>query len=125
MKKNTKLYSILKFKCPRCHQGDFFETQNPYKIKKLGEVKKKCSSCNQSYFLEPGFYYGSMYVSYAIGVAIFVSIWLSTQIIYPEAQINWYLTSVSSILFIGTPYIYCLSKIIWANIFIQYKSNSD
>lgn len=75
--------------------------------------------------MEPGFYYGSMYVSYAIGVAIFISIWLSTQIIYPEAQMNWYLTSVSSILFIGTPYKYCLSKIIWANIFIQYESNSD
>lgn len=125
MKKYTKLYSILKFKCPKCHEGDFFVTQNPYKIKKLGEVRKKCSFCNQSFFLEPGFYYGSMYVSYAIGVAIFVSIWIATQIIYPAAKMNWYMISVSTILLLGTPYIYCLSKIVWANLFIHHESNSD
>ena len=25
IKKGTKLYSILKLKCPHCHEGEFFE----------------------------------------------------------------------------------------------------
>ena len=34
MLKKTRLYSILNFKCPRCHKGEFLESKNVYNLKK-------------------------------------------------------------------------------------------
>ena len=45
IKKSTKLYSIIKFRCPVCHEGDFLEG-HPYSIKHLGDVRQKCNSCD-------------------------------------------------------------------------------
>ena len=72
--KGTKLYSIFKLKCPKCHEGEFFESRL-YDLKKLGHVLEECPTCKTSYVPEPGFYFGAMYVSYALGVALFVTIW--------------------------------------------------
>ena len=71
IKKGTKLYSILKFKCPHCHEGGFFKA-HPYNISKAGDIYDKCPVCNNKNSKEPGFYYGAMYVSYGLGVALFL-----------------------------------------------------
>ena len=71
-KKGTKLYSITKGKCPKCHEGDFFRfgfTFNPSKVTKIHD---NCSNCNLKYMLEPSFFYGAMYINYGITVAISV-----------------------------------------------------
>lgn len=38
IKKGTKLYSILRFKCPRCQDGDLFKVNNPYRLKYLDKM---------------------------------------------------------------------------------------
>ena len=48
-----------------------------------GDVKKECDVCHLKYEREPGFYYGAMYVSYALGVALFVTVWTSCNIWFP------------------------------------------
>ena len=68
LKKSSKLYSILKFKCPYCQEGDFYKSTNPYNFSSMSEVKDSCEKCNRKFSIEPGFYYGAMYVSYAFGV---------------------------------------------------------
>jgi uncharacterized protein (DUF983 family) len=86
--KGTKLYSIFKLKCPKCHEGEFFESRL-YDLKKLGHVLEECPTCKTSYVPEPGFYFGAMYVSYALGVALFVTIWASS---------NWFFSSFDSVM---------------------------
>ena len=52
-KKGTKLFSILKGKCPRCQEGQFFKygfTINPSKVTKIHD---NCAKCNLKYMLEP------------------------------------------------------------------------
>ena len=125
MFKKTRLYSILNFKCPRCHQGEFLETRNVYNLKKAGNIKEKCSHCGLKYATEPGFYYGAMYVSYALGIALFVTIWVALSVLYPD-----YSTELLFGLIVGStvllgPYLYALSKIIWANFFFHYEEKYD
>ena len=84
MKKGTKLYSILNNKCPRCHEGKFFDSANPYNLAKMTSMPDKCPECGQPYEPEPGFYFGAMYVSYALGVALFVTIWVATSVLVPD-----------------------------------------
>jgi uncharacterized protein (DUF983 family) len=84
MLKKTRLYSILNFKCPRCHKGEFLESRNLYNFKKAGNIRGKCDCCALKYSREPGFYFGSMFVSYALGVALFVTIWVAIAILHPK-----------------------------------------
>jgi uncharacterized protein (DUF983 family) len=120
--KGNKLYSIFKGKCPVCHEGEFFEA-HPYNLKKAGDIYEHCSECGQKYSKEPGFYYGAMYVSYGIGVALFVTIWVGSLILGFELGIMDLFIVVSVALFVASPYLYALSKITWANIFMHYNKN--
>ena len=121
MKKGTKLYSILKFKCPVCHEGDFL-VAHPYNIKHLGDVREKCNSCGESYSKEPGFYFGAMYVAYALGVALFVAVWVSTYLFFPSLSSFWKISIVAILSLLLSPYFFSLSKIIYANFFFKYKT---
>ena len=116
MKKGSKLYSIFKRKCPHCHEGDFFEG-NWLKA----NIKEKCDNCGEKFSKEPGFYQGSYYVVYALGVAVFVSLWVATRVLFPLAEMMTYVWVILAGLFILAPLMYPLSKIIWANFFFNYK----
>lgn len=125
MKKGSKLYSILKFKCPHCHEGEFFIENNPYNLKTFSQTHKKCAKCGNSFTMEPGFYYGAMYVSYALGVAHIVSFLVAKAILGFEMEFWPFIILVGSVLLILTPLYYALSKIIWANFFFHYKNKND
>lgn len=120
IKKGNMLYSIFKMKCPQCHEGDFF-VSSPYDFKNSGKVLEKCSECGCEYSKEPGFYYGAMYVSYALGVAFFVASFVLTYLIYPQASVWVYITVIIATVILLSPWLYAMSKIIWANMFIKYK----
>ena len=122
MKKGSKLYSILNFKCPQCHQGDFF-VSHPYNFRTIGVLHSNCKECNLKFSKEPGFYFGAMYVSYGIGIAIFVAIISANWILKLNASLLQILFIVGAVLMFGTPYLFHLSKIIWANFFFSYKVN--
>ncbi len=117
--KGSKLYSIFRMKCPRCHEGEFF-VSNPYDLKHAGEIHEKCSKCGLKYSKEPGFYYGAMYVSYALGVALFVTLWVSMNLFFDIESTGVQIGVIITITLVLTPYLYALSKIIWANFFIRY-----
>lgn len=121
MKKGTKLYSILKFKCPHCHEGEFFKDRNPYNLSSMSETHDRCPKCNEKFSMEPGFYYGAMYVSYAIGCAHIISFMVAKSILNLEVEFWNFIILVGSFLIVLTPLYYALSKIIWANFFFQYK----
>lgn len=122
MKKGTKLYSIFKMKCPQCHEGDFFES-HPYNLRKAGDIHEKCSVCGVKYSKEPGFYYGAMYVSYGLGVGLFVALWVLFNLFFKDISVGVQIFTIIALSILLTPYLYALSKIIWANIFIKYDNN--
>ena len=124
MIKKTRLYSILHFKCPRCHKGEFLESRNVYNLKKTGNLREKCDYCDLKYSREPGFYFGAMFVSYALGVALFVTLWVATVVLYPEYPPELLLGVIIVAVVILGPYLYALSKIIWANLFFHYEDDA-
>lgn len=122
-KKGTKSYSILKGKCPRCHEGDFFKhdfTFNPSKITKLHET---CSQCNLKYMMEPSFFYGAMYINYGITVAIAVITFVVAKLYFDLNLLKSFL-SVLAILFLLAPINLRLSRIIWINMFVGFKEEA-
>lgn len=120
--KGTKLYSIFRFKCPRCHSGDFF-VSHIYDLSRIGDIHEHCTECGLKYEKEPGFYYGAMYVAYALGVALFVTLWVSFNLFLPTLSVGFQITVIVVSTVVLSPYLYALSKIIWANMFISYDKS--
>lgn len=124
--KGTKLYSILRLKCPRCQEGDFYKG-HPYSYSGMGRVKENCSKCDLKYNIEPSFYQGSYYVTYALGVALFIAVWILQLLFFPGVGPGTLLLAMSISLLIFSPLLYALSKIVWINFFIKFekrKTNS-
>ena len=123
MKKGTKLYSVLNSKRPYCHEGEFFNN-NFYNIKSIGDIYDDCPICKRTYNPETGFYFGALYISYALGTALFVLIWTGLNILGIDISIIPKIIGISILWLLLTPITHRLSKIIWANIFINYKKTN-
>ena len=119
MTKGSKIYSISKMTCPQCHEGKFL-VSHPYDLKHAGDILESCEVCGLKYSKEPGFYYGAMYVAYALGVALFVTFWVSFGLFFPNASTGIQIWTIIASTVLLAPYLFALSKIIWANMFIHY-----
>ncbi|CAG4998680.1 hypothetical protein DYBT9275_02055 [Dyadobacter sp. CECT 9275] len=119
MFKGSKIYSILANRCPKCHQGSFFKTNNPYDLKNFDKVHDKCEFCQESFTREPGFYIGSMYVSYALSVALMVVFFLGFVIIL-DFNMETVLISLLISYVLLIPVWFRLARLIWINIFVKY-----
>ncbi len=123
LKKETKLYSIFKNKCPRCHQGDFFINSNPFKFKGILKIKETCSNCQLKYMIEPSFFYGAMYVSYGITVAMSVAIFIIGQLL--NLGLIASVISIIVILILSLPNLVRISRLIYINMFISYEKKFE
>ncbi|APQ16071.1 DUF983 domain-containing protein [Maribacter hydrothermalis] len=117
--KGSKLYSIIFLKCPRCHKGKFLEA-NPYKLSNFNKLKERCPKCDLKYSIEPSFYTGSMYVSYAVGIAVAVAAYVLTLIFGLQLGIKSLFITIVVALVLTMPWIAAVSKSIWANMFFKF-----
>ncbi|MCB9222815.1 MAG: DUF983 domain-containing protein [Crocinitomicaceae bacterium] len=125
MFKESKLYSIFKNKCPKCHEGQFFQTNNPYNLAEFSKMPEKCPVCGQKYEPETGFYFGAMYVSYALGVAIFVTVWVATSVLTPDLAVGWLIALVLGAILLMFPVSFRLARLIWINLFVKYTGKDN
>jgi len=122
--KGSKLYSIFNNKCPKCQEGDFFSVPNSYDLKNFSKMEKQCKVCDLSYEPEPGYYFGAMYVSYAINVAVFVSVWVACIVLFKDINV-WYQVLASVVIgLVLTPATFRWARLSWINFFVKYDSSA-
>ena len=119
LKKGTKLYSILTGSCPKCHEESMYINPNPYAISQLFKMHERCSNCGTKYKIEPSFFYGSMYVSYAVGIAFAVAAFVIAFLFIGTSLVNTFIAIVATMV-VFMPVIIRLSRNIWINFFIKY-----
>ena len=119
LKKGSKLYSILTGRCPRCHQESMYSETNPYRLGSLFDMHERCSHCGTKYKMEPSFFYGAMYVSYAVGIAFAVAAFVIAFLFIGTNLINTFISIVATLV-VFMPVIIRLSRNIWINFFIKY-----
>lgn len=124
LKKGTKLYSILTGSCPRCHSESMYLYKNPYRFGGLFKMHDKCSQCRTKYKMEPSFFYGAMYVSYALGVAFAVAVFVISFLML-GADLPTTFIAIVAALVAFLPFIIRLSRNIWINFFIHYKPDTQ
>lgn len=119
--RETKVYSILNSKCPRCHEGDFFETKNPYNLKKFDKMHTNCPTCGEDFERETGYYYGAMYVSYGIAVGFGLTVFAIISILLGYDEITFLIT-FACLQVLMMPIFYRTARLIWINMFVDYKA---
>ncbi len=117
----STLKSIYQCKCPRCHQGDMFLRGKLLSPTKFSIMNKNCSHCGQSFEPEPGYYFGAMFISYAINTALFIAAWVALSVIYPDYSLKLLLSLLGLTVLIFLPFIYRVSRSIWISIFVPYR----
>ncbi len=122
MLKGTKLYSIFTGTCPVCHQGEMYTEPNAYKTTKILKMNENCSHCGIKFKIEPSFFYGAMYVSYAVGVAIATAAFVISFLIF-GLNIHYTFLFITLALIATFPFILRISRNIWINLFLDYNEN--
>lgn len=121
MTKGKRLYSIFKAKCPVCHEGKVFTHNQVFHPSKFDKMEDRCSECGHKYEIETGFFYGAMYVSYALTVALSVAVFVSTYLIYSETVYWVYILFILAALIGLAPMNFRAGRLIWMNFFNSYK----
>lgn len=96
---------------------------NPYIPSNTLKMNETCSYCGLKYKMEPSFFYGAMYVSYAVGVAFSVAAFvISFLFIGTDLLTSFY--SIVGTLVVFMPVIMRLARNIWINFFVKYNPDS-
>lgn len=107
----TEWQSAIRARCPRCRTGAMFEGAT-YGLK-AQKMYKNCPHCNLRYEREPGYFYVSMFVSYAFSVAQMIAICLLVYLITGNDSSFWlYLGAVLAIVFILAPFNFRYSRVV-------------
>jgi len=122
IRKGMKLYSILFGACPKCHQESMYTVKNPYVLTDTLKINDHCSHCGTKYRMEPSFFFGSMYVSYGVGIAFAVAAFVISHVIFKSSAFVAFISIVATIV-VFLPIIMRLSRNIWINIFMKYDKS--
>ena len=79
MKPISKIQAVIQCKCPRCRKGPIFS--GPMFSFKGQVTNEYCSECHLRFEREPGYFYVSMFISYAMNVAEMISICVGAYIL--------------------------------------------
>ena len=120
--KGTKLNSIIKGTCPKCQKESMYVNKNPYVFKDVLKMHEKCSSCGLKYQIEPSFFYGAMYVSYGLSVALGVAGFIIGKLFLDLSIVNTLILMILTLVLLY-PFLLRFSRNIWINFFVDYEKD--
>lgn len=83
-------------------------------------MHEQCSVCNEDLMKEVGFYYGSMYVSYGLTIALGVAIFILTWLILDLSETTFLITFCIAALVLWT-WIFRKARLVWINLFVKFN----
>lgn len=105
-------------KCPRCEKGNVFKS--PMLSAHFAAMHDECPNCKATFQPEPGFYFGAMFVSYAILVAIMVACSLVLWVFF-DAGTDAYIITFIVVAILLIPFSFRYSRLIWLYWFGGHK----
>ena len=107
---------VLATKCPTCRSQNMF-VYPVYRLDKVLMMHRYCPNCDQDFVQEPGFYFGAMYFSYALNIAIMVFFGVAYEVLFDPQKIFETLLSVFIPAIIFAPYNFRISRALMLYIF--------
>ncbi len=123
LKKGSKLNSILTGTCPRCQEESMYKDKNPYHLKNIYDMHENCSQCGLHYQIEPSFFYGAMYVSYGLTVAIGVAAFIIAKVFLGLVLLHSFIAIILALI-VFMPITARLARNIYINMFVSFDKDA-
>jgi uncharacterized protein (DUF983 family) len=117
--KGSKFHSVAHLKCPRCQEGDLFETPT-FSFRKSFDMPKNCPNCDQRYELESGFYYGAMFISYILTAFMMFGFFAILKFLLGLSITVSFVVCTLAITFLFI-WIFRVSRAVWINFFVDFR----
>lgn len=114
------IFSVSKNKCPKCHQGNVFVTNKVFDLKNFDKMNERCPHCDLKFEKEPGFFYGAMFISYALMAAWFTTTWVLNMYILKLGDYS-YLLFVFLTIILWMRITFRTSRLIWITFFNKFE----
>lgn len=93
-------------------------------MKDMMKMPEKCPHCGQRMEIEPGFYYGTGYVSYGLSIAILIfnAVWfgLFVGFSWKDNSFFWYLGISIVMLILLQPWFMRMARVLYLGMFVKY-----
>ncbi|WP_426059472.1 DUF983 domain-containing protein [Hymenobacter sp. B1770] len=116
--------ALLALRCPRCHEGKLFST-SALNVTQFARMPAQCPVCGQSFEPEPGFYFGSMYITFAFNVATMFAVGIPLYFFFGDPDTWVYVVTVTAVALLLTPLVLRYSRAIMLYLFggTRYDAN--
>lgn len=120
----SKLAAVVKARCPQCHDGRIF-THKWWNLLKFSDMHEHCPSCGLRYEVEPGFFFGAMYISYAFTVGIMIVGGIIIYNFFGDPSAEGYIIPITLVSLLMVPFNFRMARVIFIHLFSMVKYKSD
>lgn len=116
-----RLGPIVKSKCPNCEKGSVFASAGNILKFKGPEMHKTCPECQYKFEREPGYFFGAMFISYALTIAQAMAVYFVIRLLGLELSVDIIMLIITLVLVILLFPNFRASRVIWMYIFTKKK----
>ncbi|WP_226915783.1 DUF983 domain-containing protein [Hymenobacter siberiensis] len=116
--------ALAQLRCPRCHQGKLF-THSALNLSKFAQMPAQCPVCSQTFEPEPGFYFGSMYITFGFNVATTLVLGVLIYYLMGNPDTWVYVSIVTAVTVLLTPVILRYSRAMMLYLFGGTRYNPN
>lgn len=123
------LPSMLTMKCPNCRKGRMYTQKSVFPLKSMLQMPEHCPECGQKMELEPGFYFGTGYVSYGLTVALLATVFVAYAVLvglsYKDNSIFIALATAVGVTLVLQPWLMRISRVLYLYMFVKYGKGDE
>lgn len=108
--------AMLQCKCPRCQTGNLFKHSST-NLKGFMAMNESCTHCGLRYEIEPGFFWGAMYVSYALTTGLMLLTCGTLLWGFNDPDFWVYVASIIGVITLTVPWVFRYSRMFMIYLF--------
>lgn len=112
----SKGLSLLQCKCPRCQTGKMFK-YSASNLRRFTDMHETCPVCGLRFEIEPGFFWGAMYVSYAMTTGMMLVLGALVFLLGHDPDFWVYIAVICGSVILCTPLLYRYARVIMLYLF--------
>lgn len=120
----SKLHAMIKARCPRCHEGRLFKYKW-WNLFNFALMHENCPHCDLRYEVEPGFFYGAMYISYAFTVGIMLIGGVIVFNFFNDPPAMGYVVPITTFSLFMVPFNFRTARVIFIHLFSGISYEQD
>ena len=121
----SKLHAMINARCPQCHEGRLFKYKW-WNLLNFTKMHENCPHCDLRYEVEPGFFYGAMYISYAFTVGIMLVGGIIVFNFFNDPPAMGYVIPITLFSLFMVPFNFRTARVVFIHLFsgISYEQDS-